>query len=246
MSPSSGRYNENDDRWSREDGERARGGLGNTSVINQAPQDITGEEAYKRRLAMSSGVQHASLATSSASAADSLETTVDTVVNRPVPPPMRAETGDEVYLRRLAMSQPGPPPPVTHTQLPSNIDEGLYQQPTAPSGQLAPLPSLHPQQGPSEPSDFPERNSISPQPAPPPLPSIPSAPAFNVTADFEERVRNSRNAVAAIAAKFSALAPPVESRDSSEPAPEESKVEPPKRCALYISTFHRNSNTAKI
>ncbi|KAH9180256.1 hypothetical protein EDB89DRAFT_1840916 [Lactarius sanguifluus] len=189
-----GRYNENDDRWSREDNERAKGGLSNTPVINQAPH-ITGEEAYQRRLAMSSGFQHASLATSSAPA-DSLEATIGTVVGRPVPH-TRAETGEEVYLRRVALSQPGPP--------------------SAP-------PKVTP------PSDFPERYLVASQPALSPPPSIPSAPsASNITADFGERVRNSRNAAAAIAAKFSAFAPPAEGGDSLEPAPEENELEPPKR-----------------
>lgn len=200
---------------------------------------------------MSSGFQNASLATSSASAADPLEATIGTVVERPIPP-MKAETGEEVYLRRLALSQPTPPPAlpeVTLTQLPSNKDEDLYQQPAAPLGQLTSLPQMHTQQGFPEPSGLPEHNSIAPQPTPLPPPSISSAPsAINVTADFEERVRNSRNAVAAIAAKFSALAPPAEGGDSSQPAPvpEESADEPPKRCALYTSVCHRNSNTAKI
>jgi splicing factor 45 len=229
-----GRYKENDDRWSREDSEPARGGLGNTTVIQQTLQDITGEEAYQRRLAMSSGFQHVSLATSS-SVADSLEeAAIGTIMERPLPP-MKAETGEEVYLRRLAMSQAGShppqpaPPKVTSAQLPSNKGEDLCQPPGAPSGQLTPLLPL---QGPSEPSDLAECNSIAPQPVPPPPPSISGAPsAFTVTPDFEERVRNSRNAVAAIAARFTALAPPVESEDSSQPvpAPEESAPEPPKR-----------------
>jgi len=133
------------------------------------------------------------------------------------------------------MSQPGPPPAptkVTPAQLTSNKDEDMCQQPAAPLGQLMPLPPLRAQQGPSEPSDLPEGTSVAPQPTTSPPPSISSAPsAFIVTADFEERVRNSRNAVAAIAARFSALAPPAESGDSSQPAPapEESAHEPAKR-----------------
>jgi hypothetical protein len=42
-------------------------------------------------------------------------------------------------------------------------------------------------------------------------------------------VRNSRNAAAAIAARFSALAPPAEDKDVSDPAPEESGPEPSAR-----------------
>jgi len=158
---------------------------------------------------MSSGFQHASLATSS-SVADSLEAAIGTIMERPLPP-VKAETGEEVYLRRLAMSQPGPqpaPPKVTPAQLPSDKGEDLYQQPGAPSGQLTPLLPLHTQQVPSDPSDLPECNSIAPQPVPPPPPPLSGAPsAITVTPDFEERVRNSRNAVAAIAARFR-LSPP--------------------------------------
>ena len=192
---------------------------------------------------MSSGLQHASLVTST-SVADSLEAAIDTITERPVPP-MKAETGEEVYLRRLAMSQPGPqptPPTVTPAQLPSNQGEDFYQQPGEPPSQLLPLLPLRTQQGPLEPSDLPEFNSIAPQPVPLLPPSISGAPAFNVTPDFEERVRNSRNAVAAIAARFSALAPPAESGESLQPAPApgESTPEPPKRCALYLSVYRRH------
>lgn len=192
---------------------------------------------------MSSGLQHTSSVT-----ADSLEAAIGTIMERPVPP-MKAETGEEVYLRRLAMSQPGPqptPPTVTPAQLPSNKGEDLYQQPGAPSSQLTPLVPLHTQQGPLELSDLPEFSSIAPQPVPLPPPSISGAP--NVTPDFEERVRNSRNAVAAIAARFSALAPPAESGDSLQPAsaPEESTPEPLKRCALYSSICRCDPDFTKI
>ena len=197
---------------------------------------------------MSSGIQNASLVTSSASTADSLEAAI---VERPAPL-MRAETGEDAYLRRLALSQRGPPPTppkVTTAQPPSNKDEDMYQQPAASLGQLTPLPPLHTQQGSCEPSDLPESNSVGTLPVQPTPPSISSAPsAFNVTTDFEERVRNSRNAVAAIAARFSALAPAGEGGDSSQPVPasEENAHEPPKRCALNISVYHCDPNTAKI
>jgi len=229
-----GRFSGND--GSREDSEHARGGLSNTSVIKPTHQDVhmTGEEAYQRRLAMSSGFQPASLTTSSAPVPDRLEAMGGAVVELPVPL-TKIETEEEVHLGRLAMSQADPPPSPPKGSLPQQLlteDENSYQQPTLPPSQPTSRPPSHIQQGSSEHLDLPERNLFASQLTQPPPPSVPSPPG-NLTGDFEERVRNSRNAAAAIAARFSAFAPPAEGGDSSEPVPEGSEHEPPKRCVLF-------------
>jgi len=192
--------------------------------------NITGEEVYQRRLAMSTGFKPSSQAPSSASVITAVDDTGTVAIGAPAPP-VRAETGEEAYLRRVAMSQ-GPPPPPSQPApaqpAPSTGDEA-YLWRTALSSQQVPLPQ--PQQQPSEPPDSEGYNSFAQAVLQPPS-SIPSAAsADDVTPDFEERVRNSRNAAAAIAAKFSALVPPLESKDSSEPAPEESGLGPSTRYA---------------
>jgi splicing factor 45 len=211
-----GRYGGHDDRWSREDDEYPQGGIGSAPVTRPVPRDVnvTGEEVYQRRLAMSTGFKPTSQTTSSVSVATAVDVTGAVAIGAPTP--ARAETGEEAYLRRVAMSQGPPPPPSQPAQ--STGDE-TYQWRVEISNQQVPLPQS--QQQPSEPPDSSEYNSLA-QPVPQP-PSIPSAAsAGDVTPDFEERVRNSRNAAAAIAAKFSAIVPPVDGKDSSEPAPEES------------------------
>ena len=194
--------------------------------------NITGEEVYQRRLAMSTGFKPASQSTSLASATIAVDATSTVAIGAPAPP-ARIETGEEAYLRRVAMSQ-GPPPPSSQSApaqpAPSTGDDA-YQRRVMLSSQQEPLPQLQPQ--PFEPSDLSGHNS-STQSVPPP--SIPNAAsADDVTPDFEERVRNSRNAAAAIAAKFSAFAPPAEGKDSSELAPEESGPGP---STPYVSYTH--------
>lgn len=197
---------------------------------------MTGEEAYQRRLAMSTSFQPALQAASSASATtDATEGASATAMGSPVPLP-RAETGEEAYLRRAAMSHQGPPPPLPHVvpaEPPRDINEEAYQRRVVPSSPPSPLPPSPAEQDPSELLDSSGYNPFAPQSVPlPPPPSIPSAvSASNVTTDFEERVRNSRNAAAAIAAKFSALAPPAEDKDSPESVPVESGLDPTERYA---------------
>ncbi|KAH9977361.1 hypothetical protein BGW80DRAFT_1436000 [Lactifluus volemus] len=166
-----GRYGSYDDHWSHEDDERPRGGIGN--------MHMTGEEAYQRRLAMSTTLQPTSQAAPSSTSA------VEGTTMGPPAPHQRAETGEEAYLRRLAM----------HVAL---------------SSQQMPLPPSQAEQDTSEP-DSSGYNPFAPQSVPPPPPpsSIPNAASA-------KRVRNSRSAAAAIAAKFSALVPPAEDKDSSD------------------------------
>ena len=157
--------------------------------------DMSGEEAYQRRLAISASTGPVSplpprVATETAPTLTSpaaLESAVRPVSMTPVdddeipgfgasPPPVPAvqdETGEEVYLRRLAMSQQAP-------------------------------------------ADAPVR---PPTPEPPALAYNPFAPPASVPpppSDISDmKVKNSRQIAAAIAARLSALAPPP---TSSEPA----------------------------
>lgn len=194
---------------------------------------MSGEEAYQRRLAMSTNFKPASQTTSSTSAPIVADDTYPAATEPPAPL-ARPETGEEAYLRRVAMSQ-GPPSSLSKPaplQPPPSTGEETYQRCEALSSRQTSPPLPQNQREPSEPaSDSSGYNPFAPQSAlPPPPPSIPgTASADNVNPDFEARVRNSRNAAAAIAARFSALAPPAEDKDVSDPAPEESGPEPSAR-----------------
>jgi splicing factor 45 len=187
---------------------------------------MSGEEAYQRRQAMST-LQPVSQAADAALTTNATEGASTTTMG-PLAPPPRAETGEEAYLRRVAMSQQGPPQPLsaqaTLSQPPKDVDEEVYGQHVDLLSQQTLLPPSQAEQDTSGPSDSSGYNPFAPQSVPPPPPpsSIPSAGSTsNVTTDFEERVRNSRSAAAAIAAKFSALAS-AEGKDSLDPAPVES------------------------
>jgi splicing factor 45 len=228
-----GRFGSHDDRWSREDDEYPQGGIGSTPVTRPPPPDVhmSGEEAYQRRLVMSSGFKPTSQTTSSASASVAVDAAGSAAIGSPTPL-ARAETGEEAYLRRVAMSQ-APQPSASQpasSQLPSSTGDEAYQRRAALSNQQSPLPPPQHQQELSEPSsDSSGYNPFAAQPAPAPPPPIPNvASAGDVTPDFEERVRHSRSAAAAIAARFSALAP-AESKDLSDSAPDESVPGPSTR-----------------
>lgn len=103
----------------------------------------------------------------------------------PAPFPV-AETGDEAYQRRLAMSQAmgtptrAPPiPPAPRVPTPSPEEELPYNPITPPS--------------------------VTPPP-PPPESALPAASSIPQNPDFEERVKHSREAAAAVAARLARLA----------------------------------------
>ncbi|TFY68335.1 hypothetical protein EVG20_g3597 [Dentipellis fragilis] len=215
----SGRYDDHDDRWNAEDEDRPRG-IGSAPrdpVPFVAPVDMTGDEAYQRRLAMSAGYQPpetaAPMAAPPAFVSPPLPPPAATEdspipgIGTPVPPP-RVESGEEAYLRRMALSNPPPPPPP-----PVETDDEAYLRRAA----LSSLPPRVP-----SPPVLPEPTPLAYNPfAPPPVPAPP--PAFapvGGNSEFEERVRNSRNAAAAIAAKLKALAPLPGTEASQSPTPQ--------------------------
>jgi len=118
-----------------------------------------------------------------------------------VPPQPRIDSGEEAYLRRLAMSQPAP-------LSSSETGEEAFMH-RAAMAQTGASTSVTPESAPSS----------AYNPFAPPLPQAIPPPAAPASADqmtFDERVKNSRNAAAAIAAKLKALAPPA---GSMEPTP---------------------------
>jgi len=169
---------------------------------------MSGEEAYQRRLAMSSGGKRAPALSVPASplrqpslgAADDddsipgLSSTAQPLVSS-----IRVETGEEAYLRRLAMSSKLRP-----TALP-------FEPPTR-----SPAPSTQPVQ---------PVISVPPPSSPPPLAYNPFAPPTNIPppppsqipAAFEDKVKTA----ASIAARLSALAATAgaSASGSSSPAP---------------------------
>lgn len=174
--------------------------------------DMTGDEAYQRRLAMSKGLAPA------VSEAPKLSPGVpppsfqpptsliagDEELNASGVAHPRAETGEEAYLRRLAMSQ------------------GRQPDPTPAFPPPAPAPVVAP-----EPPTLAYNPFAPPSAVPPPPSAIPPS----VT---DDRVRSSREAAAAIAAKLAALAPPEGSEEAAPdsevaPVPAQEEPAPPKR-----------------
>lgn len=155
---------------------------------------MTGDEAYQRRLAMSRGFQMATASEPTINpsltplaSSQPLPAGEDVAFDQPGPsgilssPPPAAprvtETGEEAYLRRLAMSQ-------------------SRSQPSA----VSPPISVHTPEFSEEPPTL-SYNPFAPPAVPPPPP--PGPPGLS-----EDRVRSSREAAAAIAARLAALAPP--------------------------------------
>lgn len=176
---STGRY-ETFDRWSRGRPETEEHDV----PMPDAPpiavdRNLTGDEAFQRRLAMSQRARSPPLTESPH------PPPAHTLQDEPkphIPPP--TETGEEAYLRRLAMSTlnrsaapaaPPPPPPVP-----------MYTTP--------PVQQDRPRSVSPPPLAF---NPFAPPSVPPPPPGPPAA----IPSAFEEKIK----AAAAIAAKLSAL-----------------------------------------
>ncbi|TFY80331.1 hypothetical protein EWM64_g3680 [Hericium alpestre] len=213
----SGRFEDHDDRWDREDEDRPMGGIGGAPRgPPPATHDVemSGDEAFQRRLAMSVGFQAPA------------PTFPPAPTFTPAPPPSafedgsgpsgsatplvppRMETGDEAYMRRLAMST-APPPSVPS---PATGDEAYLRR-----AALSSMPRIEMSLPvATEPVTSSGYNPFAPPAVPPPPP--PGFAPAGAGSDFEERVKNSRNAAAAIAAKLKALAPPA-GAESVMPSP---------------------------
>lgn len=171
--PFTGRFEEYDYQ-NREEDDVPRG-LG----VPAAPVDtsMTGDEAYQRRLAISSGLQQS--------------TPVIATVDRNM-------SGDDAYARRLAMSS-GQQPSFSEEE----TGDEVYQRRAA----ISSTPQVHYPEPSTEPSPL-AYNPFAPISVPSPPPGPPPS--------IEDEISRKREAAAAIAAKFSALAavqPP------EEPAP---------------------------
>jgi splicing factor 45 len=190
-----GRHDDGDDRWiggNDNDYERPSA-LAYSSVTAPADVNMTGDEAYQRRLAMSTGLQPPSNRPREPSPSASVSSTFA--------PPPREETGDEAYQRRLAMSQARPPPAQE-----TGSEEFMRRTIVSPAPQEQ---SLFPPQDATPEEDEPPfaggYNPFAPREPPPPPPQ--AATVGHSASSFEDRVQTSKNAAAAIAAKLAALAP---------------------------------------
>ncbi len=188
--------------------------------------NMTGDEAYQRRLAISQGsrppeqllIMSAAPVPSSSFESSSNDAAPEHDVTRSPPSPQlplpaslvtTAQTGEEAYLRRLALSQQAPQPPRVSSPVP-------FYDPTP-----AFTPAVLPQVG-------------TPPPASAPAPSGPLISA--------DKIQSSKQAAAAIAARLSALAPKgvAAAPAISTPAvptssgPPEGEVEAPRR---YVFRF---------
>lgn len=176
---SPGRYEEHFDRWSRADDERPRG-LGAPVPLDPMPvaidRDLSGEEAYQRRLALS----RAHVPPAPPPITEDVPMEPEDDGGEPIPGLTmssaaaslpRDESREDAYSRRLAMS-PGV------ALAPVSPPTKVYEQPDPP--ELA-------------------YNPFAPPSVPPPPPGPPTTVGLP---DFESRAK----AAAAIAAKLSALA----------------------------------------
>ncbi|KIY50915.1 hypothetical protein FISHEDRAFT_38315 [Fistulina hepatica ATCC 64428] len=125
-----GRYDEEDyDRWTRAD-DVGRELSPYSAVMNR---DLTGDEAYQRRLAMSEDNRLRSATPPATEPGPDEDSFLGLPSSGSVPPPA-TETGDEAYLRRVAMSSRPAPPVATPSPPP------LAFNPFAPPTSVPPPP----------------------------------------------------------------------------------------------------------
>ena len=192
-----GRYDTGSyDQWSRDRSEpepdrhsREPQGQGYDAGPVAFGRDLTGDEAFQRRLAMSAARARSPAAFASPAAGQAeLQSPPPQVLPQPaaIATQMAVESGDEAYLRRLAMSSMRQPPPV------------LASAAAPPAVMFPPQQEfLQRQRSPSPPALT--YNPFAPPSVPPPPPGPPGA---NVPNAFQEKAK----AAAAIAARLGALA----------------------------------------
>ncbi|KAF9451084.1 hypothetical protein P691DRAFT_412492 [Macrolepiota fuliginosa MF-IS2] len=213
-----GRYEEHYDRWSRKDDVRDLE-HDDDKAMDITPvavdRDLTGDEAYQRRLAMSKGFQPPSppptLEPQQQQQPDvtTQGTDIPGIGRAPLHPAPKDETGEEAYLRRLAMST-------------MNVNRQAQPQPQRP-------PSPPPPRSPSPPSlSF---NPFAPPSVPPPPPPGSAFGAVGGGMPGLNDIEEKKKAAAAIAAKLGALAalapPPSTSAPAVESSMSPSTVIPP-------------------
>lgn len=180
------------DHWSRGRGEDEDEPMHDAPPV-AVDRNLTGDEAFQRRLAMSAAAGRPRSPPPTLSPQAPPQAMAEHTPPTPAAPPPLAETGDEAYLRRLAMSTMNRAAAGMHARLP----------PSAHAVPLAPVPAQFEQAASERP------HSVSPPPlaynpfAPPTsVPPPPPGPPAAIPNALEEKMK----AAAAIAARLSALA----------------------------------------
>ena len=227
-----------------EDYDRPRGGIGAGVPSNPAPVNMSGDEAYQRRLAMSQGLQPS--VSSFAPATSTSSTTFSGFEPFSVPPSSsfsQSGNGDEAGVPGLGRpsSLSPPPPPLPAAPPTAQSGEEAYLRRLAMSQQSA-QPPRAPSPLPFD-DEPPSRTPSLPPPAVPP-PPVSAPPAAPITAD---KIQSSKQAAAAIAARLSALAPkgtgpsssasPPAPGPSTSAPPEEITTEAPKKYVFYCDQW---------